>query len=333
MTAKSNPVSARAGIAGLGFYVPQRVLSNRDLEKMVETSDEWIRTRTGIVERHIAGQGEGTSDLSAEAARRALADARMKAEDIDLIIAATTTPDMPLPSCACFIQEKIGAKNAAAFDLGAACAGFVYALVAAEQFVKTGFYRNVLVIGADVISSFIDWTDRSTCVLFGDGAGAAILTPAGSGGILSSVLGSDGHYTDLLKISAGGSKMPASPETVTHKDHYLKMSGSEVFKLAVRGMAEAVNEALEKAGVKKEEVKCLIPHQANQRIIDAVVERMGFPKEKVFVNLQKYGNTSSASCAIALCEAVQEGKIKKKDKIVLATFGSGLVWGAMVMEW
>ncbi len=317
----------------MGFYVPEKILTNRELEKRVDTSDEWIRTRTGIFERRIAEKGVGTSDLSAPAALEALQNAHVKPEEIDLIIAATTTPDMPLPSCACFLQEKIGAKNAAAFDLAAACAGFVYGLVTAEQFIKTGTYKTVLVIGADLISAYIDWTDRSTCVLFGDGAGAVVLQETDSGGILSSVLGSDGHYAELLKICAGGSKFPANLESVKNKAHYLQMSGAEVFKLAVRGMSDAVITALSKAGVKKEEVACFIPHQANQRIIDAVAERLDFPKEKVFVNVQKYGNTSSASCVIALCEALKEGRIKRKDNVVLATFGSGLVWGAVVLEW
>lgn len=323
----------RAAISGVGFCVPDPVLTNQDLEKMVETSDAWIRTRTGISERHIAKKGTGTSDLAAEAALIALKRAGIKAEELDLIIAATSTPDMPLPSCACFIQQKIGATNAAAFDLAAACAGFVYALVTAEQFIRTGHYKKILVLGADVISPYIDWTDRSTCILFGDGAGAAVLTASSTGGILSSVLGSDGRHADLLKIACGGSKTPASHESINAKGHYLQMSGSEIFKLAVRGMAEAVVEALSKANVKQEEVACFIPHQANQRIIDAVAERLTLPKEKIFVNLQKYGNTSAASCVIALCEALDAGRIKKKDKVVLATFGSGLVWGALVMEW
>ncbi len=325
--------SLKVGIAGMGFYVPEKVLTNRDLEKIVETSDEWIRTRTGISERRIAEKGSGTSDMAAHASRMALADAKMKAEEIDLIICATSTPDLPLPATACLVQKKIGATKAAAFDLAAACAGFVYALVTAEQFLKAGYYKNVLVIGADQISSYIDWTDRSTCVLFGDGAAAAILKTTDRGGILSSVIGSDGNHADLLKIDAGGSKNPASSQTVQSKGHYLQMNGAEVFKLAVRGMADAVTQALEKAGVKATDVACFIPHQANQRIIDAVSERLKYPKEKIFVNLDKYGNTSAASCAIALYEAVKQGRIKKEDKIVLATFGSGLVWGALVMEW
>ncbi len=326
-------INLQAGIIGLGFHVPEKVLTNRDLERMVETSDEWIRTRTGINERRIAEKGTGTSDLAAKASLAALKNAGLRPEDLDLIIAATSTPDMPLPSCACFLQKKIGATKAAAFDLAAACAGFVYGLVTAEQFIKAGTYRNVLVVGADLISAYIDWTDRSTCVLFGDGAGAAIVTATDKGRILSSAIGSDGNYAELLTICGGGSKKPASAETVQSKEHYLRMSGSEVFKLAVRGMADAVTEALAKAGVRLEEVACFIPHQANQRIIDAVGERLKLPAEKVYINLQKYGNTSAASCAIALCEAVAEGKVKRGDKVVLATFGSGLVWGAMVLEW
>lgn len=323
----------RASIVGLGFCVPERILTNKDLEKMVETSDEWIRTRTGIQERHIAAAGEGTSDLSAKAALEALKEAKMKPEELDLIICATSTPDMPLPSTACLIQHKIGATRAAAFDLAAACSGFVYAMVVADQFIQTGFYKNILVLGADVISPYIDWTDRSTCVLFGDGAGAVVLRPSSTGGVLASVIGSDGQYADLLKIDCGGSRAPATHETLNSKGHYLKMNGAEVFKLAVRGMAEAVTEAMRRAGVKTEEVACFIPHQANQRIIDAIGERLSLPKEKVFVNLNKYGNTSAASCVIALTEAVRTGHIKKHDKIVFATFGSGLVWGALVMEW
>ncbi len=326
-------MSKRAGIVGVGFYVPEKVLTNQDLERMVNTSDEWIRTRSGILERHIAEKGSGTSDLSAKAALRALENAKIAPEEVDLIIVATTTPDMPLPSCACIVQEKIGAKNAAAFDLAAACAGFLYGLTVADQFIKGGMYKTVLVIGADMISSFIDWTDRSTCVLFGDGAGAAVVREVSTGGILSSVIGSDGRHVELLKISAGGSKFPASEETLKAKDHYIKMNGSEVFKQAVRGMTDAVTKALAKAGVRKEDVACFIPHQANKRIIDAVAERLDYPKEKIFLNLQKYGNTSSASCGIALCEALEQGKIKKKDKVVLTTFGAGLVWGALVIEW
>lgn len=323
----------RVGIVGQGFYVPEKKMTNYDLEKLVDTSNEWIRTRTGILERRIAEKGTGVSCLAAKAAERALKSAGIKAEEVELIIMATTTPDMPLPSSACLVQEKIGAKNAVAFDQAAACAGFVYGLVTAEQFIKCGTYRTALVIGADMISSFIDWTDRSTCVLFGDGAGAVVLRPVTSGGILSSVLGSDGRYADLLKICAGGSKTPASADTVAQKGHTLQMNGTDVFKLAVRGMSDALMRTLEKAGLRKEEIVCFIPHQANQRIIDAVIERLDVPKEKVFVNLTKYGNTSSASCAIALCEALDEGWIKRNDKVALATFGSGLVWGAMVMEW
>lgn len=323
----------RSGITGLGFSVPEKILTNTDLEKMVETSDEWIRTRTGIRERRIAAPGEGTSRLASEAALKALKRAGVRPDEVDLIIAATTTPDMPLPSTACFIQQKIGATKAAAFDLAAACAGFVYALSTADQFVKCGFYKNVLVVGADVISPYIDWSDRSTCVLFGDGAGAALVQPVERGGILTSVLGSDGQHADLLTIQCGGSRRPASHASVDEKGHFLKMAGSEVFKLAVRGMTDSVLEALRKSNVRKEEIAWFVPHQANQRIIDAVAERLSLPKEKIFLNLDRYGNTSAASCAIALCEVAEAGKIKKGDKVVLATFGSGLVWASMVIEW
>lgn len=326
-------MTRRAAIAGLGYFVPEKTLTNKDLEKLVDTSDEWIRTRTGISERRIAEKGVGTSLLAAQAAEKALKSAGIKADEIDLIIAATSTPDMPLPSTACFIQQKIGAKKAAAFDLAAACAGFVYGLSTAEQFILGGMYQKVLVIGADVISPYIDWTDRSTCVLFGDGAAAAVVVASEKNGILASVLGSDGQYADLLTIQCGGSRHPASHASVDAKGHTLQMNGAEVFKLAVRGMTDAVLEALSKSNVKKDEISCFVPHQANLRIIDAVAERLELPKEKIFVNLQKYGNTSAASCAIALCEAVQSGKIKKGDKVVIATFGSGLVWAAMVMEW
>src|SRR3989338_5182586 len=271
---------------------------------MVATSDEWILTRTGITERHIAAEGTGTSELPVPAARMALRAAGKTPEDVDLIILATTTTDMPLPSCACFVQQKLGAWNAAAFDLGAACAGFLFGLVTAEQYVRAGTYKTVLVVGADMISPFVDWTDRSTCVLFGDGAGAAVVTPVKTGGILSSVMGSDGRHADLLKIPAGGSRRPASAETVRLKQHVLQMSGSEVFKLAVRGMSDAVAQALKKAGVKPADVACFIPHQANMRIIEAVAERLSAPRERIFVNLQKYGNTSAASCGIALSAAV-----------------------------
>lgn len=323
----------RSAVVGLGHHVPERVLTNQDLERMVETSDEWIRTRTGISERRLAEPGTGTSDLAAPAARRALESAGIDAGEVDLIITATTTPDAPLPSTACYVQQKIGASRAACFDLAAACAGFVYGLAAADQFIRGGMYRTVLVIGADLISSYIDWTDRSTCVLFGDGAGAAVLRPAERGGILHSVLGSDGRHSELLTICAGGSRRPPRPETVAAKEHYLKMNGAEVFKLAVRGMADAVTEALERSGVAIEDVVCFVPHQANLRIIDAVADRLRLPKEKVFLNLDRYGNTSAASCAIGLSEAVASGRIRKGDKVVLATFGSGLVWGAMVLEW
>jgi 3-oxoacyl-[acyl-carrier-protein] synthase-3 len=326
-------MAKRAGIVGLGYYVPERVLTNKDLEKMVDTTDEWIRSRTGIQERHIAEKGLGTSEMAAKAALAALANAKIKPEEIDLIIVGTFSPDMTLPSCACLVQKKIGATNAMAFDLVAACAGFLFSLSTAEQYILNGTFKTVLVIGAEMISSYVDWTDRTTCVLFGDGAGAAILRETDSGGILASVLGSDGQYSDLLKIPSGGSQDPATAQTVSTRGHFVQMSGSEVFKLAVRLMTDTTVKVLAKAGIQAQEVSCFIPHQANLRIIDAVADRLKLPKEKIFINVQKYGNTSAASIAIALCEAVAAGRIKKKDKIVFATFGAGLVWGAMALEW
>ena len=321
------------GILGLGFYVPEKVLTNADLEQIVETTDEWIRTRTGIRERRVVAEGQAASDLSVEAARRALADAKLKPTDLDLILVATMTPDMPCPSTACLVQAKLGAPQAAATDVSAACAGFVYALIAAHAFVSSGIYTRVLVIGAEVLSKVVDWTDRSTCVLFGDGAGAAIVGPVAEGGILSTVLGSDGTKADLLKVPGGGSMTPASHASVDQRMHYLKMNGTEVFKLATRIMADAASQALAKCGLKPEDVACVIPHQANLRIISAVVERLGVPIEKVYLNVERYGNMSAASTIVALCEAVQQGRIKQGDIVLLVAFGAGLAWGSLVIKW
>lgn len=329
------PALGRVGILSVGHALPPRVLTNAELEKMVDTSDEWIRTRTGIEERRIASKGTATSDLGTEAALEALTLAKIDPKKVDLMVVGTTTPDSPMPSAACQIQKKLGVSNAVCFDVAAACAGFVYSLVIAEKFVSTGTYPTALVIGAEVISPFIDWTDRSTCVLFGDGAAACVLKKTGKskGGIITSHLGSNGDYADLLIIPAGGSLKPASLETIQSREHYLKMNGSEVFKLAVRGMLSAITSCLEKADLKPDDIDCLIPHQANLRIIDSIAERLSFPKEKIYVNLQRYGNTSSASCGLGLYDALQENRIRRGDKILLATFGSGLVWGAMVIEW
>ena len=330
---RSRPVLA-AGILGVGKFIPAKVLTNRDLEKIVDTNDEWIRTRTGIRERHIAEPGTPTSDLAVEAGRAALAQAGIKPADLDLLIVATITPDVPFPATSCIVQHKLGAGRAACFDINAACAGFVYGITTAAQFITNGVYRNALVIGAEVLSTAVDWTDRSTCVLFGDGAGACVLGPVEKGrGILGTYLASDGAHGDLLTIPAGGSRLPASRETVDQRLHYLRMEGSEVFKLAVRLMADAVQKVLAKCGLVCEDIDCLIPHQANERIIDAVLKRTRIPKEKVFLNVGCYGNMSAASTAVALAEAVETGKIRKGDTVVLVAFGSGLAWGATVLKW
>jgi 3-oxoacyl-[acyl-carrier-protein] synthase-3 len=325
--------SKRAGIVGLGIYLPERILTNFDLEKMVETSDEWIRTRTGVRERRIAEQGESSSDLGSRAALAAIQDAKLTPKDIELIIVATITPDMFFPSTACMIQQKIGAQ-CPAFDIAAACSGFPYALAVAEGFVRSGTYRRVLVVGAEVLSGFIDWKDRSTCVLFGDGAGAVVVSEARDGhGIWATYLGADGTQGDLLKIPGGGSRIPPSEESVRSGLHYLKMQGSEIFKLAVRRMEEAIREALHRGGLKPEDVDCLIPHQANLRILQAVGERVNIPLERIFVNVERYGNMSSASTAIALYEAVKQGKIREGSNVVLVAFGGGITWASCLVKW
>jgi 3-oxoacyl-[acyl-carrier-protein] synthase-3 len=323
------------GIIGIGHAVPSKVLTNRDLEKMVETSDDWIVSRTGIRERRIAEPGDGTSRWACEAARKAMAQAGVKPEEIDLIIVGTTTPDMPLPSTACFVQKELGAKNAVCFDLAAACAGFVYSLSTAQQFLLNGTMKTALVIGADQISSFLDWKDRSTCVLFGDAGAAVILREIAkpARGIIACALGSDGEHADLLKIPGGGSKVHASAESVQTGQHFLKMNGAEVFKLAVRGMGQSIAKVLEQTGTRVEDVACIVPHQANMRIIDAVADRLKVDRSKIYVNLDRYGNTSAASVAMGLSEAASQGVIKKGDLVLLTTFGAGLVWGSALVEW
>ncbi len=330
----SRPHLRTVSITGVGSCVPDRVLSNADLERLVETSDEWITTRTGIRERRIAGDGQATSDLATEAARRALADAGVRAEDVDLIIVATVTPDMPFPSTACLVQHRLGATRAAAFDIEAACSGFVYALDIASHFVASHTYDVVLVIGAEKMSSVVDWTDRNTCVLFGDGAGAAVLQNRPSAhGLLTTCLGSDGGKASLLELPAGGSACPATAETVAARRHYLRMDGKETFKNAVNAMVTAANHALGRCGIGIERIQCIIPHQANQRILTAVAERLGARPEQVFSNVEKYGNTSAASVGIALDEAVKSGRIRRGDLVLLVVFGAGLTWGAAVIEW
>ena len=322
------------GVIGLGHYLPDKVLTNQDLEKMVDTTDEWITTRTGIKQRRLAGPGTATSDIAALAAKEALEDAKMPAEQLELLIIATVTPDMQFPSTACLVQAKIGATNAAAFDISAACSGFIYAISVAEAMIKSGQYKNALVIGAEILSSIVDWQDRNTCVLFGDGAGAVVLAPVKEGGILSTYLASDGNAAGLLNLPAGGSAMPATVDTVNNRQHYLKMSGNEVFKLAVKAMADAADKAAKRAGISSvEQVDLIIPHQANMRILLAVANRLKIPQEKLFLNVEKYGNMSSASTAVALYEAVKQGKIKKGNNVMLVAFGAGLTWAACAIKW
>lgn len=314
--------------------MPDRVLTNADLEKMVDTNDEWIVSRTGMKERRIAAPDQATSDLAFHAAQAALRSAGITAEQLDLIIVATITPDMAFPSTACILQDRLGAKKAAAFDLSAACSGFIYGLATANNFIATGMYEYVLVIGADCLSRITDYTDRNTCVLFGDGAGAAVLGAVPEGrGFRSFELGADGSGGELLNLKGGGSRMPASIESVQGRNHYIYMAGSEVFKFAVRIMGNAAEEALKKAGMTKEDINLLIPHQANNRIIQASLSRLNLPEEKCMINLPKYANTSAASIPLALAEAAEEGRMREGDCIVLVGFGGGLTWGASVLIW
>ncbi len=308
-------------------------MTNADLEKIVETTDEWIVTRTGIRERRIARPDETTSDMGAEAARRALAAAKLTAEQVDLIIVATITPDMGFPNTACFVQEKIGAVNAYCYDIEAACSGFLYALEIARQAVASGSADTVLVIGAEKISCITDWKDRALCVLFGDGAGAAVVQATDRGGLQSSVLRSDGRLANLLMLPGGGSKYPASAESLAQGLHYMKMEGRDVFKHAVTCMTDVARKALERAGKSVEDMKLIIPHQANQRIISAIGERLGGKTEQYYVNLDRYGNTSAASIILALDEAVRTGRLERGDEVLLVAFGGGFTWGATVFEW
>lgn len=322
------------GILGTGKYAPEKILTNADLEKMVETNDEWIVTRTGMKERHIAREDEASSDLAYEAALVALKNANVAPEDLDLIIVATITPDSAFPSTACILQNRLGAKKAAAFDLSAACSGFIYSLASASNFIATGMYKNALVIGAECLSKITDYTDRNTCILFGDGAGAVVLGEVPEGrGFLSFELGADGSGGELLKLAGGGSRMPSSQNTVDNKQHYIYMAGSEVFKFAVRIMGNAAEEALRKAGLEKSDIDLLVPHQANIRIIQSAVHRLDLPEEKCMINLHKYGNVSAASIPLALAEADEEGRLKPGDCVVLVGFGGGLTWGATVLRW
>ena len=323
----------KVGFVGIGEYLPEKILNNAQLEKMVDTSDEWIITRTGIKERHLVSPGQSASDLAVKAAQQALSSAKFKVEDIQLIVVATITGDMPFPSTAAIVQNKLGADNAVCFDISAACAGFVYGLSVAQQFIACGTYKNALVIGVEVLSSITDWQDRNTCVLFGDGAGAAILTEVAKGGIISTYLGCDGSKVNILNMPAGGSANPATHATVENRQHFLKMQGNELFKIAVNTMTRAAEVVLKQAGMTFADVDLIIPHQANARIIMAVAKKLGIPEERVYLNIERCGNMSSASTVTALCEAVAEGKVKKGDIVLLDAFGAGLVWGACIIEW
>ncbi len=322
-----------AGILATGSYTPSRVLTNFDLEKMVDTSDEWIRTRTGIVERRIADPDVATSDLAYHAAQAALDQAGMNASHLDLIIVSTVTPDMLFPCTAAVLQRRLGAE-AAAFDVLVGCTGFVYALAVAGEMIASSAYERIMVLGAETLSKITDWEDRSTCVLFGDAAGAVVIGPVQEGhGILGYSLGNDGTNADALKIPAGGSRLPPSQETVARRLHYLAMNGPEVFKFAVRAMADSSEEVVQSAGLKMSDIDLVIPHQANLRIIDAAAKRFNIPQERFLHNLERYGNTSAASIPLALDEAARGGRVKSGDLILLSSFGAGLSWGSLVLRW
>lgn len=320
-------------IAGTGKAVPSKVVSNHDLEKMVDTNDQWIRERTGIERRHILEQDRTNSDLAAEAGRNALQDAGIQPEELDCILVATISGDNLFPSTACQVQAKLGALHAAAFDISAACSGFIYGLTLADSLIRSNHFRKILVVGSEVLSRFTDWTDRSTCVLFGDGAGAAVVVPSdGKKGIVTSYLRSDGRLAHLLMTPAGGSTMPASEETVKQHLHTIRMEGREVFKHAVRTMVDAAKQSLKQAKLHAEDIDFLIPHQANVRIIDAIAERMHLPKEKVCVNVNEYGNTSSASIPIALDEARKDGRVRDGSRCLFLAFGGGFTWASSIVQ-
>jgi len=321
-------------IIGTGSYLPRRILTNAELENTVDTSDEWIRTRTGIKERRIADKNEAASDLAYKASIKAMKAAKITPEQLDMIIVATITPDMIFPATACILQEKLGAREIAAFDLEAACSGFLYALSIGSQFIATGMYNTILIVAAETLSRITDWKDRNTCVIFADGAGAAILAPShGSSRIISSYLGADGSGADLVKVPAGGSRLPASIETVKNRQHYMKMKGNELFKKAVKMMAQTIEISLNKGNLTINDINLFIPHQANIRIIQAVTKRVGLSMDKTWINLDRYGNLSAASIAVALDEVVRKKGIKRGDKILFTTFGGGITCGSILLEW
>ena len=324
----------RAKIVSTGSFVPKNRVTNHDLEKKVDTSDEWIIERTGIRERRIAIKSQASSDLAYEASVTALKKARIKAKDLDMIIVATVSGDMPFPSTACLLQNRLDATNAAAFDIGAACSGFIYGLSIAESFIKSGAKKRILLVGVETLSRFTDWEDRTTCVLFGDGAGAAIIEPsADDSGILSTHIHSDGSLWDYIQVPAGGSRIPCSKESVEKRLHFISMRGNETFKVAVKTLESIALETLEKNNLKVSQLTLLIPHQANLRIIQATAKRLGLPMEKVMLNIEKYGNTSAASIPIALDEALSSGRIRTGDYIMLEAFGAGLTWGSALIRW
>lgn len=324
----------QTAILGTGSYLPQNVLTNEDLENMVDTSHDWINTRCGIRERRIATDSEPTSFMATMAAQNALQMADVAADDIHMIIVGTTTPDMPMPSAACLVQSNLGARDAVAFDISAACSGFIYALTVADKFVKEDLDRKILVIGADLISTRVDWKDRSTCVLFGDGAGAVLVTGSNDGrGVLSTHLHSDGSLWNLLYIPGGGCLHPPTQEMIDRRLQYIKMKGNEVFKCAVRSLEEVCREALLTNGLSGEEINLFVPHQANSRIIESVARRLNIPLDKIYINIHKYGNTWAASIPIALDEAYREGSIHKGDLVLLTAFGGGFTWGSALIRW
>jgi 3-oxoacyl-[acyl-carrier-protein] synthase-3 len=321
-------------IIGTGSYLPEKALTNAELEKMVETSDDWITSRTGIKERRIAAAGEFTSDLAANAAKAAIENAEIKPEEIDLIIVASITPDMCMPSTACIVQTKIGATKAACFDISAACSGFLYAIEIAQQFITSQTFNTILVIGADKLSSIVDWKDRNTCVLFGDGAGAAILRHRAHGhGVIATRMGSNGELAELLHVPGGGSACPITPENAGQNLATIRMKGAETFKYAVNAMVDSARQVLDDAGLEPSDLACIIPHQANLRIINAVAERLELPLDRLMVNLDRFGNTSAAAVAIALDEANRTGRMKVGDYVLLVVFGGGLTWASSVIQW
>ncbi|HEX8141689.1 MAG TPA: beta-ketoacyl-ACP synthase III [Pyrinomonadaceae bacterium] len=327
--------NTKAVILGTGHAYPEGILTNADLEKMVETSDEWITTRTGIKQRRKASPGEYTSQFAVLAGRQAIERARIDPAEIDLLLCATVTPDQLLPSTGCLIQAELGADRAAAFDLAAACSGFLYGLTLADSMIRTGQSRYALVIGAEVLTQYVDYKDRSTCVIFGDGAGAALLGPieGGERGILAARIRSDGRFAEHLYAPGGGTRLPTTAETIASGQHFYKMKGNELFKVAVRSMAEISREVLEEAGERPEHVKLFIPHQANQRITDAVARQLEVDESRIYSNISMHGNTSSASIPIALDECVESGRVKEGDLVLLASFGGGVTWGGVLMRW